>query len=194
LKVIKADGSIEPYLHTKVLGTISKALNFCEQDDISVMESLTEVVTYYLYQQKDKPLISSGEIFSLIKITLDSTGYSSAAAELDEYHYKRKLQRSRLEVVLANIQKLVDIEMANAKAAWNKSVIVGDLIDKYQIDRLTARTIASMVEENVMKMTISQIPTSLIKQLVLHDTALVLRAYKQLNDIPLQPADNEANC
>lgn len=182
LKVIKSDGEIEPYLHTKVMGTINKAMSGCGQDDISVAENLAEVVTYYLYQQKEKQFISSGEIFSLIKITLDSTGYSIAAAELDEYHYTRKSRRTRLEVVLADIQKLIDIEQANVKTAWNKSVIASDLIEKYKIDRLTARTIASMVEENVMKMTISQISTSLIKQLVLHDTALVLRAQKQLQD------------
>ena len=181
LKVIKADGTIESYLHTKVMGTISKAMNCCGQDDISIAETLAEVVTYYLYQQK-KPLITSGEIFSLIKITLDSTGYSTAAAELDEYHYTRKSRRSRLEVVLADIQKLVDIEKTHARTGWNKSVIAADLIDKYKMDSLTARTIASMVEENVMKMTLSQVPTSLIKQLVLHDTALVLRAKKQLQE------------
>lgn len=182
LKVIKADGTVERYLHTKVMGTINRAMEGYEHDDILIAESLAEVITYYLYQ-KEKPLVTSDEIFSLIKAALASTGYMTAAAELEEYHYIRKLRRSRLEVVLANIQKLVDIEAAYDKAAWNKSVIVNDLVNEYDIDRLTARTIASMVEENVMKMTITRIPTSLIKQLVFHDTAMVLLAQRQLDSI-----------
>ena len=52
LKVRKEDGSIEEYLHTKVMGTISNALATVGEADIFVAEQLAEVVTYYLYQQQ----------------------------------------------------------------------------------------------------------------------------------------------
>jgi hypothetical protein len=43
-----------------------------------------------------------------------------------------------------------------------------------------ARAIASMVEDKIFNMGISLVPTSLIKQLVLNETALVLQAEEQL--------------
>jgi len=36
LKVIKADGSIEEYLHTKVMGTLNNALGEIEQANIDI--------------------------------------------------------------------------------------------------------------------------------------------------------------
>ena len=49
LKVIKADGSIEEYLHTKIIGTISNALSASGHDSTFVAEQLAEAITYYLY-------------------------------------------------------------------------------------------------------------------------------------------------
>ena len=53
LKVRKEDGSVEEYLHTKVMGAISNALASAGEADIFVAEQLAEVVTYYLYQQQN---------------------------------------------------------------------------------------------------------------------------------------------
>jgi hypothetical protein len=53
-------------------------------------------------------------------------------------------------------------------------------VTKYDLCTQTARTIASMVEEKIFNMGISLVPSSLIKQLVLGDTAAVLRAEQQL--------------
>ncbi|MDD5326763.1 MAG: hypothetical protein PHY02_02990 [Phycisphaerae bacterium] len=68
LKVIKADGSIEEYLHTKVIGAISNALACDGQADIYAAEQLAEVVTYFLYRQvataqhlTGEPVLSAAE-------------------------------------------------------------------------------------------------------------------------------------
>ena len=63
---------------------------------------------------------------------------------------------------------------------WNKSRIVNNLIDNQKLNRRTARAIASMVEEKIFSMQVSVVPSSLIKQLVLGDTALMMRAERQL--------------
>ena len=189
LKVIKADGSTEGYLHTKVIGTISKALSSCNQADIYIAEHLAEVVTYYLYHQQRVSVITSSEIFSIIKAVLAETGYEEAALALNEYHYARRLKRARVEVVSVDIQDLADAEelcraeTVDHKSRWNKSRIVNDLITKYGISSQTARTIASLVEEKIFNMGINLVPVSLIKQLVLSDTAAVLRAQQQLQTV-----------
>ncbi len=186
LKIIKTDGSVEEYLHTKVIGTISNALADVGQADICIAEQLAEVVTYFLYHKQKPRVVTSSEILSMIEVVLTATGYEDAAVALSEHHFERKLKRSRIEVVLEDVCELSDAELlckaerSDNKYQWDKSRIVGDLVMKYNVCRPTARTIASMVEAKVFSMGVNLVSASLIKQLVLSDAAAVLRAEKQL--------------
>ena len=186
LKVIKADGSVEEYLHTKVMGAINNALGEADQANIETAEHFAEVVTYYLYHQQDQRTVTSSEILSVIKAVLAATGHETAAVALSERHFKRKLRRSRIEVVSADLRELADAEHfagtapADGRCRWDKSRIVQDLIATHNLCRQTARLIASMVEEKVFSMGITLIPSSLIRQLVLGDAATVLRAQREL--------------
>jgi hypothetical protein len=186
LKVIKADGSTEQYLHTKVIGAISNALSQIDRMDISVTEHLAEVVTYFLYN-KNKPLVvTSNEILSVVKAVLAGTGYEDAAIVLSEHYYQRKLKRSRTEVVELNIRKISDAhrlaESPNGekRSRWEKSEIVSYLVTRHDLCRQAARTVAGMVEERIFNMGITLVPVSLVKQLVLGDAAAILRAERQL--------------
>ncbi|MHC4537579.1 MAG: hypothetical protein ACYS6K_26905 [Planctomycetota bacterium] len=186
LKVIKVDGSLEEYSHTKVMGTINNALCRIGQTDVYIAEQLAEVVTYFLYHRKNRRTATSSEILSIIKAALSATSFDEAAGELSEHHFQRRLKRSRTEVVSIDIQKLKDAELlADSEATestcrWDKSRIVEDLVTKYDLSKPTARTIASMVEEKIFNTGINLVPSSLIKQFVLGDTAAVLRAQQQL--------------
>ncbi|OHB60519.1 MAG: hypothetical protein A2167_06190 [Planctomycetes bacterium RBG_13_46_10] len=198
LKVIKADGSAEEYLHTKVMGTVNNALGRTRQADTYVAEELAEVVTYYLYNQQDRHSVTSNEIFSVIKAVLAATGYEEAAISLSEYHFDRKLKRSRTEVLEVDMQDLTDAELlgsidgTTARSRWDKTRIVDNLVAKHGISRQTARTIASMVEEKIFNIGITQVPASLVKQLVLGDAAAVLRAQSALSG-GFQPAPASAD-
>jgi transcriptional regulator NrdR family protein len=189
LKVVKADGSVEEYLHTKVIGAISNALAYDGQADIHVAEELADVVTYFLYQGETPRTVTSSEILSVIKAVLTSTEYEDAAVALSEHHFNRKLKRSRIEVVAVDIQQLTDAEMlygvqqSSRRSRWDKSKIVNDLVTNYDVSRQTARTIASMVEEKICNMGLTSVPASLIKQLVLSDTAAFLWAQRQLQTV-----------
>ena len=186
LKVIKADGSLEEYSHTKVMGTINNALCGTGQADVYIAEQLAEVVTYFLYHRQNRRTATSSEIFSIIKAVLAAVSYDEAAIGLTEHHFQRRLKRSRTEVVAIDIQKLTDAELlagsgeSSGRCRWDKSRIAEDLVTTYDLGTHTARTIASMVEEKIFNMGINLVPSSLIKQLVLGDTAAVLRAEKQL--------------
>ncbi len=189
LKVVKANGGIEEYLHTKVIGTIGKALAQTGQAEISIAEQLAEAVTYFLYHKKEPRSATSSEIFSAIKAVLAATSYEDAAVVLSEHHFERKLKRSRVEVVSVNICELADAELLcrteepDGRSRWDKSIITDGLVARYGICRQTARTIAAMVEEKIFSTGISLVPASLIKQLVLGDTAAVLRAQRQLQTV-----------
>jgi transcriptional regulator NrdR family protein len=189
LKVIKADGSIEEYLHTKVMGTINNALGEVDLANIDIAEEFAEVVTFFLYNQYNRRIVTSGDIFSMIKVVLAATGYEDAAVALSEHHFGRKLKRSRIEVVSIDVQNLADIEFfagkeeSSARSRWDKSRIVEYLIDGHGIRRQTARTIAAIVEEKIFNLGMTLVPSSLIKQLVLSDTATVLQAQRELQVI-----------
>lgn len=189
LKVVKTNGTVEEYLHTKVIGTISNALACVEQSDVYVAEHLAEVVTFFLYHKQKRRRVTSDEIFSIIKAVLTATNYEDAAVALSEHRFERRLKRSRIEVVSVDIQQLSDAhlldksEQSSDRARWDKSRVVDDLITKHNINRQTARTIASMVEEKIFSMGLTVVPVSLIKQLVMADAAAILRAQQQLQAV-----------
>ena len=189
LKLIKSDGSEEEYLHTKVIGTISNALSNTGRADVYCAEQLADVVTYYLYNQPNRRSATSSEILSIIKAVLTATGYDDAAVRLSEHHFERKIKRSRIEVISIDIHEHTDTERltgakeSGARYRWDKSRIADGLVTKNDINRHTARAIASMVEDRIFNMGISLVPTSLIKQLVLNETAAVLQAQEQLQTV-----------
>ena len=189
LKVIKEDGSTEEYLHTKVMGTISNALASIDQADMYLAEQLSEVVTYYLYHRQDRRDVTSSEVFSIIKAVLTATGHEEAAIALSEYHFERRVKRSRIQVASVDIRELMDAELlaraddTDGKCRWDKSIIVRGLAAKHGFPQQTARTIASMVEEKIFRMGVTLVPASLVKQIVLGDAAAILRAQEQLQTV-----------
>src|SRR4030042_186054 len=108
LKVIKADGTQEGYLHTKVIATFVNAFARPEEKNISIARELAEAVTFYLYSRYDRSKITSNEILSIIQAVLSSTGHDDAAANLAEHHHRRHLLRARIEVAKSDIQKISD--------------------------------------------------------------------------------------
>ena len=185
LKVIKADGSIEQYLHTKVIGSINHALGRIGKADVYVSEQLADVVTYYVYDRSRRSRVASSEVLSVIKVVLSSTGHEDAAAGLSDNHFGRQLKRRRIEVAPIDILGLDDATLLCSgdftdRSRWDKGRIVNDLVTEGSLSQQTARTIAAMVEEKVFNMGMTVVPRSLIRQLVLGDTAVVLHAEREL--------------
>ena len=184
LEVIKTDGSFEMYLHTKVLGTLCNAFGLTGQSDLFLAQELAEVVTYYLYHDKERipRQVSTSEILSIIKVVLTTTGHDNIAEALSEYHYDRLLKRNRTEVACTPIHTLIDAQhlCENDPSAlrdkWSKARIVHDLIQDHHLPRQVARAVAGMVEDKVLRIGLTVVPSDLIRLLTLNDTALVLRA------------------
>jgi transcriptional regulator NrdR family protein len=177
LKVVKADGTVEQYLHTKVLGTINNALAVAGLANIDVTEHLAGAITYYLYNQRRARTVTSSEILSMIQVVLAETLYGEAAEALSEHHYRRQLGRRRIEVT---DDQAAGYNEDMVPQRWDKSRVVQDLVVRHKLERSVARTIAAMVEERVLNLGLARVSSELIKQLVLADTAAVLRAQVQL--------------
>lgn len=189
LQITKADGAVEAYLHTKVIGTINNALAAVGRADTAISEDLAEAVTFYLYNKQGRRTVSSSEVFSMVKAVLTATGHEDAALALSKHALERRLMRSRTEVLAVNMhefsdaRKLCRSKHPPARARWDKAQIVHDLTTRIGLERQTARTVASMVEERIFRMEITMVPLSLIKQLVLGETVSMLRAEKALQTV-----------
>jgi len=189
LQVIKADGTAEEYMHTKVIGTINNALTAVGRPDMTMAEDLAEVVTYYLYRKENQRRVCSGEILSMIQAVLASTGHETAAMALGDYAFERRLRRTRTEVLAVDVQEFADVERLYgtdpppARMPWDKGRIVDDLTERSGIPRQVARAVASIVEERIFNMGMTRVPQSLIKQLMLGEAAAILRAQQQLQAV-----------
>lgn len=176
IQVLKSEGTAEPYLHTKVLGTFHNALSSVHEYDLTVAEQMAEAITFYLYRADHTSTISSDQIHLLIQSVLTATGYGHAADALNAYRMQRKLQRRRMVVVRQGDKEGDEPEYT----PWTKARIVDDLVETKMMDRLTARAIAGAVEEKIIKMGVLRVRSSLIRELVLEDTDAILRAERQL--------------
>lgn len=187
LRVVKANGNTEAYLHTKVIGTINHALTAGGYSDMPMAEDLAQVVTFYLYNKRRRTKVDASEIFSMIKAVLVATGHEAAALALSQHARRRHLARSRTEVLAVDVREFADARRVYekshqpARAPWNKSHIVDDLTTRFGIRHHTARAVASVVEERVLRMELTMVPLSLIKQLVLGETAAMLQAEEELH-------------
>lgn len=180
LKVIKADGSQEEYLHTKVIATFVNALTEPAEINTFLASQLAESVTYYLYNKHNSQTITSSEILSIVKAVLSSTGFDYAAQALVEHHYRRNLLRSRIQVVKTNPDNTVDED----SVCWNKSEIIGRLINEHNLDSASARTIASLVEDKILNSGFHIVPADFIKFLMLWQMKSLMSAQQQIKSSP----------
>ena len=178
LKVIKCDGTVEEYLHTKVIGTFNNALDLVGKPNVFAAEQFSEAVTFHLYQEKTAHAVTSDEIHLMIESVLNATGYYQAALLLTEFRLTRKLKRKRIEVFDDKFQE----KQSGFRHAclWDKSRIIEDLITKNCLSRQMARVVASSVEQKILNLEMINVSRQLIKQLVIADMNSMLQAQKQL--------------
>ena len=170
LSVIKNDGSVEEYLHTKVLGTINRALDDVSRTNIIAAEQFAEAVTFHLYHNSNSSNIKSDDVHHLVIKALIETGYPDAALALKEHRMIRNIQRSRIEVSRSTGQV----------KRWNKSLIVDKLKNKCQLAYPIARAVATAVEEKVLNLNMTCINHNLVGLLVVAETEIMLKAEKEL--------------
>lgn len=168
IRVIKADGSTEPYLHTKVLGTLHRVLAGIDKDGFDIAEMLAEAITGFLYQQTPAEDLTAEQIHFMVLSVLSGAGFEEAAEALQHHRLCRSLQRHRIEVIDSQWPQ------------WDKSRIVEDLVCRYRMDRLMARTIAGTVEDKILRLGLIRIRKTLIRHLVTADMEDLLNADRQL--------------
>ena len=176
IRILKSDGTIEPYLHTKVLGTFHYALALTGSESLYAAEQMAEAVTFYLYRQVSSGTLNTDQIHQMVMDVLSSTGYASASEALSDYRLSRKLKRKRIDVI-TDVKENPNMTMSTH---WDKTRIAEDLMNSHNVDRLLARAIASSVEEKILNLGVTKVRKSLIHQLVISDMESMLDAHRQL--------------
>ncbi len=188
LRVEKSDGNIEVYLHTKVMGTIARALSESDGYLEGQPEQLAEAVTIYLRRRFQGGTVASDEINSMIEVVLYDTGHARAALELHEHRIRRQMKRGRVEVVscgdsteLCSTTGLLDISSVGPARLWNKTEIVQSLKERYGIEHNLARAVGGMVEEKVLALECRQVTSSLVRELVASEMLCLMQAERSLS-------------
>ncbi|MBW2472334.1 MAG: hypothetical protein JRE18_09665 [Deltaproteobacteria bacterium] len=170
--VTKSDGTIEPYLHTKVLGTLHRAMTEVQAEGLETAQMLSDAVTYFLYQHGSSGTLTTDQIHHMIITVLEGASCHAAAQCLNAHRLQRRLQRRRIEVI------------DSKEPIWTKSCIVQDLIEQYQIEQPLARAVAGSVEEKVLRMGATRVRKGMIRHMVLTDVEDLMDAHRQLVDTP----------
>ena len=152
VKVVKTDGPIESYAHTKIIGSLCNAFMLIERPNIFIAEQLAQAITFHIYNEEKSSEITSDSIHLKVMAALNATGYADAADSLNNYRVSRKLRRKRIEVVYKN-EDIVPYEMTRQ---WNKSNIANELIENDKMERQMARVIAASVEEKIFNLEIGR--------------------------------------
>ena len=192
LRVEKCDGSIEIYLHTKVMGSIAAGLSDggCYEPDLP--EQLAEAVTTFLRRRYGSVVVSADEIHSMIVAALSDTGSRSAALALQEHRITRQMMRSRTEVIhwsSAECPDRLDYVSGDLTSGcviepWDKSEIVRDLEAERGLVHTLARAVAGSVEEKVLRMGCRRMSTGQIREMVMCDLFAMRQAEMALAEQP----------
>ncbi|MBN2843984.1 MAG: hypothetical protein JXM68_12910, partial [Sedimentisphaerales bacterium] len=173
LSVKKCDGQCEPYIHTRVMATISAALCDAGCYDEQSVNALADAVRMYIEDCRDEnsqtTVVPSDDIYSMILACLQETGLIYAAELLKKHRVNRQLMRSRQMVLhcLKNhlpteerdiIEESCCVEKKNyficsedncpcfSIEPWNKSKLAFSLINLYKMNLPAARALAGNIE------------------------------------------------
>ncbi|MCD6388333.1 MAG: hypothetical protein J7L69_02890 [Desulfobulbaceae bacterium] len=198
--VAKSDGSIEVYFHTKVMGSIAAALGESGNCEEGLTDHLAEAVTEYILRRCSCATVDTDEIHAMIEVVLSETGYVEAALCLHNHRLTRGIKRSRVEVVYnhrsdvgGNCDDDTGFE-SYAVQPWNKSVIVQVLEGESELPRGVARTVASAVEDKVLRMGFRRVRSSLVRELVESELWAMREAEKALAEQIEEEGEEYAGC
>ncbi|MFH1548262.1 MAG: anaerobic ribonucleoside-triphosphate reductase [Candidatus Omnitrophota bacterium] len=184
-KVRKRDGRVVSFDKSKIADAIFKAAESVGGEDRFLADQLAEVVEFYIGKKGvDVPEIE--EIQDAVEKVLIETGHAKTAKTFILYRDWRTRVRNTMKVskqakssnisstdfaLMVSTSQMADI------LPWDKKKISDALIKECDISPSIASTIASSVEEKIMRSELKNISTILIRELV--DNELLVRGYSK---------------
>ena len=181
-KVRKRDGRIVSFDKTKIADAIFKAAQSVGGEDRFLAEQIADVVAFYL-EKKGVEIPDIEEIQDAVEKALIETGHAKTAKAFILYRDWRTRVRNiikvskqtRPNVSSTDFALMVSTSQTADILPWDKNKISDALIKECNISASVADTIASSVEEKIMRSELRNISTTLIRELVDHE--LLIRGY-----------------
>ncbi len=184
-KVRKRDGRVVYFDKTKIVDAIFKAAQSVGGEDRFLAEQLANVVEFALAKKGvDVPDIE--EIQDAVEKVLIETGHAKTAKAFILYRDWRTRTRNIVKVSKQSKQSNVSstdfaLMVSTTQTAdilpWDKNKISEALIKECDISPSVASSIASSVEEKIMRSELKNISTILVRELVDHE--LFVRGYSK---------------
>lgn len=184
-KVVKRDGRIVPFDEEKITEAIFKAAQAVGGKDRSMASELAGAVVFYLKEKIGTKAPGIEEIQDAVEKVLIERGHAQTAKAYILYRESRRRRREELKVRKeieekrppTDISLLVAGERQDEITPWDRRKIAEALIREAEIPSPEADSIARTVEKRILSQELSQISTSLIRELV--DNELFNRGYQK---------------
>jgi anaerobic ribonucleoside-triphosphate reductase len=183
-QVRKRDGRIVAFNKAKIADAIFKAAKSVGGEDRFLAEQLADVVTFYL-ERRGVKIPDIEDIQDAVEKVLIEMGHAKTAKAFILYRdwrtrirnmlKVRKQKRSRLSST--DFSLMVSTPQTADILPWDKNKIRDALIKECEISPSVAGSIASSVEEKIMRGDLKNISTVLIRELVDHE--LFVRGYSK---------------
>lgn len=172
--VRKRDGRVVPFYENKITEAIFKSAQAVGGEDILLAEELANAVVLFLRKKFGKEIPEIEQIQDVVEKVLIETGHAKTAKAYILYREKRRQIRESLKVrkriqqhtnstdLALLVTPLAKDEIAN----WDKGRIALALQKEANISEDIALEIASSVEKRLFDSGLTQISTSLIRELV----------------------------
>ncbi len=176
--VQKRDGRIVPFDKDKISNAIFKAAQSLGGEDKYLAEDLAEVVRLYLVKEYKKDTPSVEDIQDIVERVLIKTGHARTAKAYILYREKRaRIRRMREgvkpeDLITSERQSLIkninlSVRESNDNISlWDKERIIDTLIKETGLQRNISELIVGEVEEEVVTSKITELSSSLIRELV----------------------------
>ena len=185
ISVRKRDGRTVPFDENKIMQAILKAATAVGGQDKTVAEELTNAITSYLEQNFKNKIPEIEEIQDIVEKVLIETGHAKTAKAYILYRNERERLREMLQVRKEKKEKATTTDLSlfvstitrDEILPGSKAKISMALVKEAGVTQQVADAIATSVEENIFTSGLTQISTSLIRELV--DNELFINGYKQ---------------
>lgn len=163
IRVVKRDGSIEPFAIAKMLNCIRNGLAATGETcglDMSAAGGLAEAVYEYLTSSFCRTPVPSRHLADLVELVLTQTGHSTAGMAIRDHAINREQHRRRLMVASAR-----PADGRFVQHRWSKSLLVRHLRRQHHLDVPIARLIAGRVEQLLFNCGLRVVTSGLIREM-----------------------------
>ncbi len=167
LRIVKKDGSIEPFSFPKLLNCIQHGFQASGETldrHSTASRGLAEAVQTYLHKVEqeghDGP-IPSHDVAKLVELVLTQTGYSAASMAISRHADIRKRQRNWVKVAHRRPSDGLIVQKR-----WSKSRVVSHLLDDHRLEPTTARIVSGRVEQVVFSCGLKVVTENFVKESV----------------------------